>query len=305
MRVFVSGATGFIGGAIARVMAANGMTVFGGVRRDVDLAPGITPFITGDLAAFGCPLPQVDVVIHAAGLGHRRGVAPEVWRRANVAAAVRLAQAARDCGAGTFILVSTGHVYGRVADHVVTDDTATNPTDDYAASKLEAEAEVAAWFGPGLTVLRPLAVTGPGCPGNLQTVMRLLKRGTPLPFGAINNRRSFIDAEELGRLALAVMRAAAPPGKILAAHPEAISTPDLIRALALGIGVRASLIPFPPAWLGFAARGIGRGAMWQSLAGSFVADPQAATGLGWVPRQSLVASLVHTARYNNTTRLRP
>jgi UDP-glucose 4-epimerase len=305
LRVFVSGATGFIGGAVARVLAANGMAVFGGVRRDIELAPGIAPFVTGDLAGFEGRLPAVDVVVHAAGLGHRRGVAPDIWRLANVAAAVRLAKAARDAGAQKFILISTAHVYGRVADGIITDDTATNPMDEYAASKLEAEGEVAAAFGPGLTVLRPVAVTGPGCPGNLQLLMKLLKRGTPLPFGAINNRRSFVDAEELGRLALAVINAAVAPGKILAAHPEAISTPDLIRALALGMGVRASLIPLPPALLGFAARAAGHGAMWQSLAGSFVADPQAATGLGWAPRQSLAASLVQTARYNNTTRLRP
>jgi len=114
-----------------------------------------------------------------------------------------------------------------------------------------------------------------------------------------------VAGRQLGRLALAVINAEAPPDKILAAHPEAISTPDLIRALALGMGVRASLIPMPPVLLGLAARAVGRGAMWQSLAGSFVADPQAATGLGWAPRQSLAASLVQTARYNNTTRLRP
>jgi UDP-glucose 4-epimerase len=302
---FVSGATGFIGGAIARVLAANGMAVFGGARRDVALAPGITPFITGDLSTFDKTLPPVEVVVHAAGLGHRRGVASDIWRRANVDAAVRLAEAARAAGAQKFILISTAHVYGRVAAGVVTDDTAANPMDDYAASKLEAERKVAQAFGAGLTILRPVAVTGPGCPGNLQLLMKLLKRGTPLPFGAIKNRRSFIDAEELGRLALAVIQAEVPPNMVLAAHADAVSTPDLIRALALGMGVRASLIPLPPAMLGVAARCVGRGAMWQSLAGSFVADPRAALGLGWTPRQSLVASIVQTARYNHTTRLRP
>jgi hypothetical protein len=39
---------------------------------------------------------------------------------------------------------------------------------------------------------------------------------------------------------------------------------------------------------------LGRAAMWQSLAGSFVANPQAALSLGWTPRQTLAESLRKT-----------
>ncbi len=93
--VFCSGATGYIGGAILRHFSANGVRTLGGVRQARVLAPGIASIVTGDLSEPGLKLPPVEVVIHAAGLGHRRGVRSSVWRRANVEAAVNLASAAR------------------------------------------------------------------------------------------------------------------------------------------------------------------------------------------------------------------
>ncbi len=300
MRLFVSGATGFIGGAIARA-ALPDFTVFGGVRQRTELAPGITPVITGDLAETRFGLGDVDVVIHAAGLGHRRGVAASQWQRQNVDAAHNLARAARLAGAARFILISTAYVHGRVHDGVVSDDTAPAPMDDYAQSKLDAEAAVREVFGSRLSILRPVAVIGPGCPGNIVLLLRGLQRGMPLPFGGINNQRSFIAVDDLAGLALRVAQDKAPPPVLLAAHAQSISTPELVRALAQGLGVTPRLFSCPAALLGLGASLLGRGAMWQSLAGNFRTAPRAALELGWKPAESLADSLCATARYYVTT----
>lgn len=268
----------------------------GGVRQHRALPAGITPLITGDLADANLDCAGLDAVVHAAGLGHRRGVAPQIWRRANVDAAINIARLAKSAGVKRFVLISTAHVHGRVHDGIVSDDTAPNPMDDYAASKLEAEQAVAGIFDDGLSILRPVAVIGPHCPGNLQLVMKLLHRGLPLPFGAIANRRSFIDVRDLAQLTQAVLRAPAPPIILLAASPEAIATPALIQALAEGMRVRPNLLPFPPAILAAAAKMLGRAAMWQSLAGSFAANPLAALELGWAPANSLRESLTKTGQ---------
>jgi nucleoside-diphosphate-sugar epimerase len=301
LNILVTGATGYIGGAILRLLAAEGMAVTGGVRAAQILPGNAEAFVTGDLSHPHFLLPPVDVVIHAAGLGHRRGMSAETWRRANVDAAVNLARAAREAGAKRFILISTAHIHGRVHPGVVTDSSPPNPMDGYAASKLQAEHDVAATFGPGLSIIRPVAVIGPACPGNIPLLLKLISKGIPLPLGAIENRRSFIHVEDLARLVMAVIQAERLPESVLAAQPETIGTPDIIRALAQGLGVKGKLSSFPPELLATGAKLLGRGAMWQSLAGNFVANPVAARALGWEPAQTLEESFILTARYYNTT----
>jgi UDP-glucose 4-epimerase len=274
----------------------NGFSVRGGVRADCALPAGITKLITGDLAATRVELAGLDAVVHAAGLGHRRGLSSAVWRSANVDAAVNVTRLAKAAGVRRFVLISTAHVHGRVHREIVSDDTPPNPMDDYATSKLEAERAVAGVFGEGLSILRPVAVIGPHCPGNLQLLMKLLQRGVPLPFGAIANRRSFIHVADLARLVQSVLQAAAPPGIVLAASPDAIATPKLIQALAEGMGLPPKLFAVPPAILAAGAKLLGRAAMWQSLAGSFVANPQVALRLGWAPAENLRESLIKTGR---------
>ena len=304
-KVFCSGATGYIGGAILQALAAEGITAIGGLRAAAPLPCGITPFITGDLAAPGLRLPPVETVIHAAGLGHRRRVSANSWRRANLEAAVNLARAARAAGASRFILISTAHIHGRAHARPVSDTTPPNPQGAYAESKLQAEHEAAAAFGPGLSIIRPVAVIGPGCPGNIALLLQLLVRGVPLPFAAIENQRSFIHRDDLARIVLAVLRSPAPPESVLAAHPEAISTPGLIRALAAGLGVPDKSFPCPPRLLALAAALLGRGGAWQSLAGNFIANPAAARQLGWNPQESLAESFHQMARYHSTTHRTP
>ena len=271
------------------------------MRRRQDLPPGINRVITGDLAEPRFGLPDVDIVIHAAGLGHKRGIARAEWQRQNVDAAVNLACAAKLAGAKRLILISTAYVHGRVHAGIVTDDTAPAPMDDYAQSKLDAEAAMRDAFGPGVCVLRPAAVIGPGCPGNILLLIKLLQRGIPLPFASIDNRRGFIPAADLATLALLLAECENPPPVVLAAHPETISTPALLRALAAGLGMEARLLPCPGALLGLAARLAGRHAMWQSLSGNFETLPRAALQLGWKPAQSLADSLRETSWYYNTT----
>jgi UDP-glucose 4-epimerase len=292
--IFVTGAGGYIGGAITRILAASGLAVTGGIRRETALPAGISPLATGDLATATLNLTGFTAVIHAAGLGHRRGVPESVWRSANVDAAINLARQARAAAVRRFILVSTAHIHGRIHDGAATDTTPANPMDHYAASKLQAEETVAAAFGPGLTIIRPTAVIGPNCPGNLQLLMNLLHRRVPLPFASIANQRSFIDVEDLARLTLLVLQSPTPPAVILAAHPESIATPALIRALAAGMGANARLLPCPPGLLAAPAALLGRTAMWQSLAGNFIANPQAALALGWTPAKTLSQSLIET-----------
>jgi nucleoside-diphosphate-sugar epimerase len=287
-RTICTGATGYIGGAILRHLHGAGFDVQGGVRRTVSLP--FPTYLTGDLSQ-PTSLPACDIVIHAAGLGHRRDIPAATWARANIDSARHVAAAARDAGATRFILISTAHVYGRVATGPVFDDSPTGPMDLYAQSKLDAEAAATVAFGPGVCAVRPVAVIGPGCPGNLRSLSAVLRRGLPLPLGRVRNRRSFIRDSDLAALVERLMTTADLPPHVLAAHPDSISTPDLIRTLAAGLDVTPRLWPAPLRLLAAAARLSGRSALWQSVAGSFKAEPLVALGLGWRPAAPLADQL--------------
>jgi hypothetical protein len=74
-------------------------------------------------------------------------------------------------------------------------DDKASPADPYAISKWEAEValkQLARDTGMVAVIVRPPLVYGPGVSGNFASLMRWIDRGVPLPFGAIDNRRSLV-----------------------------------------------------------------------------------------------------------------
>lgn len=301
--ILVSGASGFIGRAVTARLAETGAEVVVALRRPravSDAIPGAARAIeAGDLAAPDPALANamrgVGTVIHAAGLAHRTGVDPAALAAANVTAAARVAEIAASRGVARFVLISSAAVFGKTRDGVFTEASEPRPDDAYAHSKLAGEVAVRAVLAgtaTGLVIVRPCAVIGPGCAGNIPRLARLIGRGLPLPFGAIRNSRSFISIGDLAGMIGAAASVGDPPELVIAAHPDPISTPDLIRALARGLGRRAVLVPAPAALLGAAARAAGKGALWRSFAGSFRADAALARDrLGFVTATPVAAAL--------------
>jgi nucleoside-diphosphate-sugar epimerase len=73
MRLFVTGAGGFLGSEIVRQAAAAGMRVRAMVRRGRPDLPAVAEYVSGDLlrhAELASMISGSDCVIHAAGLAH-------------------------------------------------------------------------------------------------------------------------------------------------------------------------------------------------------------------------------------------
>ena len=76
--------------------------------------------------------------------------------------------------------------------------------------------------------------------------MRLVASGFPLPFAAVDNRRSLIFTHNLVDLAIAAAFHPAAAGQVLLARDGTdFSTPGLIRALAAALGRPARLFRVP------------------------------------------------------------
>lgn len=307
--MLVTGASGFVGAALLPALRARGHAVRAAARREIgcDADEQVRVGDLGPETDWREALAGVDAVVHLAArvhVMHDTSTDPLAeFRRSNVEGTAALARAAAASGAKRLVFVSSIKVNGEATDgRPFTERDAPDPKDPYGQSKAEAEkalAGVAGETGLEVVVLRPPLVYGPGVRANFLRLLRLADRGVPLPFGAVDNRRSMVF---VGNLADAIVRCVEHPAAagrtFLVSDGEDLSTADLIRRLARALGKRASLVPVPPALMRTAARLLGRGAEADRLLGSLRIDSSALReSLGWRPPFTVDEGLAATAAW--------
>jgi len=172
MQIFITGASGFIGGAIARALAqTDGNEVLAmsrSERSDERIKElGATP-VRCDLATLEeGEIPHCDAVVHCAAWVEPWGTREQTWK-INVEGTTRCLAAARAAGARRFLHMSTEAVLWKGQDLVDIDEAAPYPDRTpylYAETKAEAERIVRDANrddGMQTTILRPRFVWGPG-----------------------------------------------------------------------------------------------------------------------------------------------
>jgi nucleoside-diphosphate-sugar epimerase len=291
--VVVTGASGFIGQALVRHLHARGRPVVA-VARHAWAAPAGVRLIGvldyGDGAALDAALHGAGCVLHLAALAHRRGSAAEFAASTQATSAV--VAAARRAGVQRLVLLSSIGVNGSRTDgQPFSESSVPCPTEPYAVSKLRAEEAVRAGSADGAlehVIVRPPLVYGPDAPGNFGRIVRAVQRGWPLPFGAIENARTFIGIDNLVELlTLCIAHPGAANQLLLAGDAQDLSTPQLVRCIAEGLKRPARLLPVPPAALSLALAALGRRRLAESLCASLQVDTSKARRLlGWRPATS-------------------
>jgi len=287
-KLLVTGASGFVGGALIAEALARGVPVRAAVRRPDAHSP-VERVVVGPVHGktdWSKALQGCGVVVHLANLAHTPSSIAEL-ERVNVAATLQLAQQADEHGVKRLIFLSSIKAIGDESrERALREDDPPEPTDAYGRAKLNAERglqAVSSRTGLRVTVLRPPLVYGPSVKGNFAALLRTVARGYPLPLASIQNHRSFI---YVGNLVDAILRCTAPSDSEWRTYHlsdgQPVTTPDLVRALAVGLGRSARMFPFPPALLELLATILGHGSTAKRLTRSLEVDDTAIRSeLGW------------------------
>jgi GDP-4-dehydro-6-deoxy-D-mannose reductase len=258
MRVFVTGAGGFVGSHLIHHLNEVGDRVVGLVRRSANLS---CPAVVGDLhdeATIAAHLREVepDAIIHLAGYADAGGsfLEPAAAWRGNLDATLSLYRAIESWGGRPRVLfVSSGTVYGPGG----TDEgCALRPANPYAASKAAADlASYQHFCHPGLPIIRvrPFNQIGPGqstryAVAAFSEQIARIKLGIISPIvetGRLDVSRDFTDVRDIVVAYRLLLEHGEPGGAYNAASGTSVTIRSVLDELLRIAGVSAEVRSAP------------------------------------------------------------
>lgn len=310
-KILLTGYTGFVGAALRKIIIDTRLVLLGR-KCEAGIAHYYANFRAREdyLEAVG----GVDVVIHCAARVHimNDSAADPLYsfREVNVEGTATLARQAAAAGVKRFVFLSSIKVNGEFSKEGQAFESSDQPKpeDPYAISKREAEdalKTICAATGMEFVIIRPPLIYGPNVKANFLSMLKWVFRGVPLPLGGIrNNKRSLVYVENLVDLIkLCIDHPAAANQTFLVSDDEDVSTYELLKRVALSLGVKSRLLPIPPSWLGFAGKLLGKNDIEQRLCSSLQVDiSHTKNTLKWAAPYSMEEGLKQTAEWYKSSK---
>lgn len=249
MKVLVTGASGFLGRAVARELLKAGHTVRTLQRRPsgVDGALDALGSVT-DARHVANALDRIDGVVHLAAKVSLAGVRDDFWR-VNVEGTRTLLDAAEQAGVSRFVQVSSPSVAHRgkaLAGVGAEPASPEHARGDYARTKAQAELIALERNSPAMRVIavRPHLVWGPG---DTQLVERIIDRARRGRLPLLNGGGALIDTTYVDNAATGIVAAlrhadTAHGRAFVLTNGEPRPVGELLASMCLAAGV------CPPAW---------------------------------------------------------
>ena len=229
--ILVTGARGYIGNAFIEkyqhIYRIKSFSLMRGGLEDLDLS-------------------GIDTVLHLAALVHQKKELPyKEYEQINIHYPIELAKKAKGNGVKQFIFMSTIAVYGNHCSNL-SEDTICNPLTNYGKSKLKSENALLALQDENfiISIIRPPMVYGMDAPGNIKSLVSLIKKLPVLPFAKIDNKRSFVFIGNLIALIDTIIKRKAS-GIFLAGDDKAISTTYLSKMISTQLNQKKYFIKLP------------------------------------------------------------
>jgi nucleoside-diphosphate-sugar epimerase len=185
-KVFISGATGFIGSKLAIKLAGRGAIVHALYRSKEKariLSHSNIRLFRGDITDLGSireAMSGCRQVYHVAALADIWAKNPNAMYQSNVTGTENVIRAALEMGIEKIVHTSTAGVFSPFGDCVIDENCPTGPSHfmEYDQSKAVAEAYVLKMAGQGanIVVVNPTRVFGPGLMTRSNNVTALMKR---------------------------------------------------------------------------------------------------------------------------------
>lgn len=291
-RVLVTGAAGFTGRHLARLLVGQGWDVHGTTRSSPSGVDGVHDHRVAldDWPAVEalCRHVRPDVVFHLAAVVDTVET-PDLAAlfRSNVEGTAALLAAVRAAGSTQRVVVaSSAFAYGRVDDgaDAVAETTPLRPVTPYGASKAAAEAIAFQWWrqtGTDLVVSRGFQHTGPGHAGAyaLADWARQLAAGAEvLEVGNLEVVRDYLDVRDAASALLALAQEGRPGEAYNVASGVPRTMDSLLRGLVAAFGSTVEIRP-------------SAGRMRSVDQPVFVADVSRLEGVGWSRRYAIEETL--------------
>ena len=303
MRAFVTGGTGFVGGALVRSLRSRGDDVTALVRSSAraehlrHLGCELVEGSLDDEDAIRRGLDGADAVFHAAGV-YRIGVRPaeaEEMARVNVGGTERVFRLADDAGTARVVHVSTVNVLGNTHGEVVDEHHERRGEDFLSAYDRTKVGAHRVAVEHGARIAMPGGVYGPGDPSQLGDQIRQAMRGRLpyLAFPTVGVNAVHVEDVATG---LVLVHDRGRPGEAYVLGGELTTMKALIACAARVAGKRAPRLTMPTtvvraiAPLGPALAPLGLPPNLREVVAAahdvtyWASDARARTELGYAPR---------------------
>lgn len=262
-RIFITGATGFIGSYILRYFLKKGYTNIVALKRKTsslvlvqDIQNEVS-WVEGDLSDFLLLediIAEDDIVIHTAAIVSMHGRDRKKMLKTNVEGTKNIVNAALHNSASKLLYISSVAALGKEKHSMIIHEEVDWSNDEntyaYAESKYLAELEV--WRGKeeGLEVamLNPGVVIGGGIWGNSSLkIITALAKGVPFyPVGS----NGFVDVRDVARMTFALLEQEISGHRIIAVA-ENVKIKSVIDQICERLTVKVPTIKVNPRWIPF------------------------------------------------------
>ena len=257
-------------------------------------------------------LQEIDTVIHLAARAHQINETAtdplKEFLRVNSKGTAHLVKESIIANVKHFIFISSIGAVATLSNETLTENSSCHPDTPYGKSKLDAEKGIIdlckdadmTW-----TILRPTLVYGPGNPGNMERLIKLVDAGFPLPFGAMDeNQRSLVYVENLvDGIYQCIINPAAKNQIFIISDNDVVSTVRLTKDIANFLQKKGIIFNIPLKILFFIGTITGKKQTIERLVGSLsVSNSKIRDLLGWNPPYHYPNSLEKTVNWYVTSK---